>query len=1174
MTSRFQGSGRQREGGKSAVHLHDFKVHTTGEDFRHTADQLDMSPQLAGSFADPTVQGTLEKLVSAITSGDGGFISIGKDGYSDSATVDFLVTDSFSLNNALEAAFTHARLVNGGIILIKAGTYRLFTTVNVPAGISIMGEISGTHIIGATGELPMFKCLQSEQIFAISQDSLPSIYARDEIHFFNLVMSDNIDGYSLSGTPTMTSVPMIQLERGSAVRVEQVTFFGRMGSLGAGPGFGRTKTKAVLEYTTGSSNPSVLTVERCTVDGVKVFANLNSAGSNDKFYINGCKVRVFGTEATATAGDATQQCFINSSTSGEISITNNFLNSSTANSLVSILINIESGTPAVKIIGNTGSLNTALYDHGSLINTNNGAVTIRCITSGNNWDNKHLQNQWFLTIGDGESSVGDVTGKRAFDHVVQFFAESGGLNAVIVVNPGSYDLNGVDVGSNSHEVAVIGNKIEDDYPVFNLDVTNNITLDPYLLNKEYGFGHYIKSIKFSCSVNAHSIIPTLTPATIVEDCIFQNTSLVFPVIDDGYITITVRNCQFIQDGSLSDEISLVLPPAVEVLVENCYTKGFGYAMSAGTFGFANYEHVLDGATSSITVRNSTFDLTNAGISGGFPLNPAFGRYIYINEADARVHFDNCRIFATNDMSTFVAPIDAAIATTFTRFVEVSARDVIFTNCQISGPNQTFTDLDLWAMPALFVEPRRSFHFIDSKSVGALALQVSGANAISPDFASAHDAAGVFITNSQLLGYNNNSLGLTALDIDLNANSTAFTSANLGVQLGAKVQITGCTIVNRHVIGGNALPVKHVNVTGSDYLVSGVAQIYANSFAVNISDCMIEGVILPTSALEAEFDHLVGLVVDGYSDVGGGVEGSFNSHVTVSNNTLRFNAIHSGGTSSNFITSLWAHSPIMNINNNTIGLRSEPSGSSYSTTCIYIKNTAGVNSTNHALVTGNFFQRFGTSITHYVKIDALAGVGRMVDNAFDASSGTSGAFLLDSSDLWVIERNRNQRDTLVLHSTGSLDTQSLPGNFTIGTATNVLVGSTGISSNIQAGVIVKNVIFNYVDTGTTVNFNWFIPLDEILPSGVGVVSATVFATASATFSTTGTLTLKLVSLDATHSGTLNLASVTSGAIVVTPTNPDDFRTGSETMPSLHISLSANGGATRTVTINILSIQYIW
>src|SRR5690554_536066 len=135
MPGKFIGSGRQKEGGFLAVHKQDFKAHIDGteKDYNHSAESINMSPPIDifnNLLNAETLQETLEKMANVLANSGQGFISIG-DGYE---AGDFNVGDPgiATLNDAFAHAFATDRLQNGGIILLKAGTYYLYQNVQVP----------------------------------------------------------------------------------------------------------------------------------------------------------------------------------------------------------------------------------------------------------------------------------------------------------------------------------------------------------------------------------------------------------------------------------------------------------------------------------------------------------------------------------------------------------------------------------------------------------------------------------------------------------------------------------------------------------------------------------------------------------------------------------------------------------------------------------------------------------------------------------------------------------------------------------------------------------------------------------------------------------------------------------------------------------------------------------
>jgi hypothetical protein len=392
MSVPFKGSGRRIEGGFAATHLQDFKAHVQGNGWRHTADQLDMNPPIsidAGIFSSSTVQGTFDKIATFLNTVGQGFVSIG-DGY-DVTHADFIVGTgpTPTISDAFNQAFTHPRLRNGGVILVKAGTYYLTTTVNVPPGFVIMGELGGTVIVGQVIEQPMFIMKRSgEDRPKLSPNG---IYATDPINkniFFNIILADNLDGYVASGGPTMTTVPMIRCETGTYTTFDSSTLLGKMGALGAGPGFGRPKTLYAAATSVVGAEETTIVFDACNIDGVSSVVKYDPGNISDKLIIkNDCKIRVFGTEALADSVDPTKNCFALISGSMHVMIADSYFNSNVGNSYVSTVVTFTSGNPTISIVGNEGILTTPGIGSKSLVNDNSTGNWFEGTFSANNINN-------------------------------------------------------------------------------------------------------------------------------------------------------------------------------------------------------------------------------------------------------------------------------------------------------------------------------------------------------------------------------------------------------------------------------------------------------------------------------------------------------------------------------------------------------------------------------------------------------------------------------------------------------------------------------------------------------------------------------------------------------------------------------------------------------------------
>jgi hypothetical protein len=153
--------------GGLAVSRYDFESHLEGLGFRHSADQIDVSPAIV-------IQGTsyivvsdalnaLATLAGGQSAAGQGFVTVG-DGYdcwhTANGTINFdpavpaldtLLNPVFTaIYNNTPLSLQFQRVVRGGIVVIKAGTYYVQNTINVPPGIVILGEGYGTKIVNAT----------------------------------------------------------------------------------------------------------------------------------------------------------------------------------------------------------------------------------------------------------------------------------------------------------------------------------------------------------------------------------------------------------------------------------------------------------------------------------------------------------------------------------------------------------------------------------------------------------------------------------------------------------------------------------------------------------------------------------------------------------------------------------------------------------------------------------------------------------------------------------------------------------------------------------------------------------------------------------------------------------------------------------------------------------------
>jgi len=154
------------QGGRLATDRYDFQSHIDGAGFRHTADQTDIvNPSLVYGGATNVEQALedINTLATSITAAGAGFIVV-PDGYdcwhaaNGTINLDPTVPTLDTFLNPLFAQITagtplpaaYARLQHGGVVLIKAGTYMVLNTINVPPGITLLGEGFGTKIVNVS----------------------------------------------------------------------------------------------------------------------------------------------------------------------------------------------------------------------------------------------------------------------------------------------------------------------------------------------------------------------------------------------------------------------------------------------------------------------------------------------------------------------------------------------------------------------------------------------------------------------------------------------------------------------------------------------------------------------------------------------------------------------------------------------------------------------------------------------------------------------------------------------------------------------------------------------------------------------------------------------------------------------------------------------------------------
>lgn len=1113
----FIGSGRLQEGGALATKKQDFNAHVGGNGFRHDATNIDMNPVIP-LLKGTTVQQTLENLHDVIISAGTGFLSIGSiDGY---VQGDYNVgsPETPTLSDTFNAAFTDDRLKNGGVILLLSGTYHLRATVTIPAGVSLLGEVSGTIVIGEMQEVPMFIIRQpTNSLELVTGTPIDTGSNVGLVRLSNLILADNLDGYVIFGEPTMTTTPMIMAEISSNLICENVSFIGRVHT-GATP---RTKTQAAIGYTGSGSAGTTLKVIDCYLDGLRngiLFTPNHS--TLDFLTIDHCKARIFGTEDGA-AQDISLNSFLVCSHCNA-TITNNYIVG--AGTYVNTLMDITSGGgefTKIIMIGNTGSPNSTDPTVINLIKDATG-TGFNSIITGNDWDSFTVSNIWYIVIGGGtnSSSLGDFNGSRAVDLVLNIAKTIPSFEAVVIVHPGTYSIRGTFISDTFANLMFIGKKHGKNYPIFDLNL-DNFSFDG-LNNAPIGLGNHLESIQFISSGKTHSVSPgfnTLSPslqssAHLLEviDCLFINTSLY--VLDLGSpppwkdinntlarTSILVKDCYFFQDGTFDNTIGCVLPLADQVNLENCFFTGNGYALSIGSNGYTVGNASL---VSNVNVSNSIFDLTGYSITTQNSLTKS---YLYVDKA-ASLNMKNCQVYADNQYNN-VTPISGSVTDSLTqpfkRFVYLNGLDVVIDDCVFVGPFQSFTVSSVaYSIATLFLEPKYSAKITNSKFVaGSLLLQVGGTSLTDTNFSD-----GVIIENCFF-----KSTSQTLVDFDLYLSL---------LNVLPHVVVKGCNF-----IGANSPNLTfHTNAANT---LNGMIQMLVGDCMVSFIDNNVQGTINPVGSIK----NYGALVVNNYDTVGG--PGDQVNTAVINDNTFYIINNFSDSGSISGSSCILCRSAAISLQNNLLGLWNLASPSSSFIGCLVLDNpVAGSAQYSDSIVSGNKFTRFNPQgvaanlVRGYVQISANSTKrGKIVDNSFDSITinGSSKILVEDNTtnpNKWTVSRNKNQTASqTVIWSNGApgISSGSIIGNY-------LIFGSQSSSSVIFGSLDDgRALLFHYLNTGTEERMRWAVSLNNVIPPDAILVSYSYSYQSTAVPGTTGTISLEIIGNNNTETDTHTITATT-------------------------------------------------
>lgn len=328
--------------GRLATDRYDFESHINGTGFRQNASTINTdNPSLVYGDA-ATVEAGLENISAYITAqlnAGQGFITVG-DGYNTYAdangtinynntipSIDTILNPIFAAitafqNNNTPVPSAYERIQDGGIIVIKSGTYIVKNTIIVPPGITILGEGYGTKIVNATNlniavMPPIVNSGSGSPIFEIAADPNRSqddaaidpsmfMFAR-ETRIWNLVICDNFveptllgDNYYKLPQNKEGNTPLIQQNNGSNLSLYGIFLMGRI-SFSSGTIVSASTTFAVqLNNSLAAKYGTILSIDKCFIDGFSVPVQWLSTGdtttpvNRDFLTVTNSKIRGYG----------------------------------------------------------------------------------------------------------------------------------------------------------------------------------------------------------------------------------------------------------------------------------------------------------------------------------------------------------------------------------------------------------------------------------------------------------------------------------------------------------------------------------------------------------------------------------------------------------------------------------------------------------------------------------------------------------------------------------------------------------------------------------------------------------------------------------------------------------------------------------------------------------------
>jgi hypothetical protein len=459
----------KRGTGRLATDRFDFEDHIDGARFRHTADQIDLSPAVNVVGTDySNVSGVINALAAFASTEGQGFIAVpdGYDTYHNSDSTPLTPYDatvpsldaylSDLLNNPNNPL--HHRIRDGGIVLIKAGTYKIANTVSVPPGITLLGEGFGTKIINVTAtqgmtaiQLPLFR-IKADLTRTIDTgvDAVSQFMFARETKLFNLTIADNfveplfLGDLSYKNPQNINpNAPLVIVEEGANLTCDSIKFLGK--TTYTGPNVTSVTALPIgLDSTVPIATGTIVTVQNCNIDGFSEAAFFHtSCPTFSYFTFRNNNVRVYG----MLNGDPVilpNNCFLNLN-SCNINVSSNYCYGNRSNVIGLAYLNASGSNPSVTGLGNYARIqvsnNNVLIDR--TVNSTN--TTFRFFTAGASPDSSLLDffgrfnfvstvlgNNLENVIGFSAGNSADPTGNAP---IFAIKSDGAGSNQILINGP-------------------------------------------------------------------------------------------------------------------------------------------------------------------------------------------------------------------------------------------------------------------------------------------------------------------------------------------------------------------------------------------------------------------------------------------------------------------------------------------------------------------------------------------------------------------------------------------------------------------------------------------------------------------------------------------------------------------------------------------------------------------